>query len=147
LHAKQLRRGLLTVEARINPSQQAGFTFNEILVAMSVVVLTVMGYALSSGNMIRRQTVNSHSTVAIHLAQDKIEELQAQRTLSDNDLCPDGGDHGIGANGSAPGLFDRCWRIVASSDGPHLKQIDVRVSWEDNEIHHITLSTLAFRGE
>jgi hypothetical protein len=133
--------------AQINPARQAGFTFNEVLVAMSVVVLTVMGYALSSGNMIRRQTVNSHSTVAIHLAQDKIEELQAQRTLSDHDLCPDRGDLGIGANGVAPGLFDRCWRIVISSYGPHLKQIDVTVSWEAHEIHRVTLSTLAFRGE
>jgi type II secretory pathway pseudopilin PulG len=135
------------MEQKINSARQAGFTFNEILVAMSVVVLAVMGYALSSGNMIRRQTVSSHSTVAIHLAQDKIEELQAQRTLSDNDLCPDGGDRGIGANGTAPGLFDRCWRIAASSYGAHLKQIDVRVSWEDREIHRLTLSTLAFRGE
>jgi prepilin-type N-terminal cleavage/methylation domain-containing protein len=135
------------MEARITPGRQAGFTFNEVLVAMSVVVLMVMGYALSSGNMIRRQAVNSHSTVAIHLAQDKIEELQAQRILSDNDLCPDMGDHGIGANGVAPGLFDRCWRIVASAYGPHLKQIDVRVSWEDREIHSVTLSTLAFRGQ
>ena len=132
---------------QINPAQQGGFTFNEVLVAMSVVVLAVMGYALSSGNMVRRQTVSNHSTIAIHLAQDKIEELQAQRTLSDNDICPDGGDHGIGANGAAPGLFNRCWRISASSYGADLKQIDVRVSWEDHEIHRVTLSTLAFRGE
>jgi type II secretory pathway pseudopilin PulG len=135
------------MEGLINPARQAGFTFNEILVAMGIVVLMVMGYALSSGNMIRRQTGNSYSTVAIHLAQDKIEELQAQRTLSDSDLCPGGGDHGIGANGAAPGVFHRCWRIVSSSYGPHLKQIDVSVSWEDQEIHRITLSTLAFRGE
>jgi type II secretory pathway pseudopilin PulG len=135
------------MQARVILAQQAGFTFNEILVAMSIIVLTIIGYALSSGNMIRRQTVNSYSTVAIHLAQDKIEELQAQRALSDSDLCPDGGDRGIGASGAAPGFFDRCWRIVSSSYGPHLKQIDVSVSWQDQEIHRITLSTLAFRGE
>jgi prepilin-type N-terminal cleavage/methylation domain-containing protein len=135
------------MQARANATQQSGFTLNEVLVAMSVVVLMVMGYALSSGNMIRRQTANSYSTVAIHLAQDKMEELQAQRTLSDSDLCPAGGDRGIGANGAAPGVFDRCWRIVSSSYGPHLKQIDVRVSWQDQEIHRVTLSTLAFRGE
>jgi prepilin-type N-terminal cleavage/methylation domain-containing protein len=135
------------MDGQMNPGQQAGFTFNEVLVAMSVVVLVVMGYALSSGNMIRRQTVSSHSTVAVHLAQDKIEELQAQRTLSDSDLCPNGGDHGIGSNGARPGLFHRCWRIAASPYGADLKQIDVTVSWQDHEIHRVTLSTLAFRGE
>ena len=97
-----------------NLRQQAGFTFNELLVAMSIVVLAVMGYSLSSANVIRRQTMSSHSTVAIHLAQDKIEELQAQRTLIDGDLCPNGGDHGISANDATPGLFDRCWRIAPS---------------------------------
>jgi hypothetical protein len=133
--------------SQTNLGEQAGFTFNELLVSMSVVVLAVMGYSLSSGNMIRWQTINSHSTVAIHLAQDKIEELQAQRTLSDADLCPSGGDYGIAANGVTPGLFDRCWRVAASLHGANLKQIDVTVSWRDHQSHRVTLSTLAFRGE
>jgi Tfp pilus assembly protein PilV len=133
--------------SEINLKGQAGFTFNELLVSISIVVLAVMGYSLSSANMIRRQTISSHSTVAIHLAQDKIEELQALRTLSDDDLCPSGGDNGIAANGVTPGLFDRCWRIAPSLHGTNLKQIDVTVSWHDHEFHRITLSTLVFRSE
>lgn len=133
--------------SQFNLRQQAGFTFNELLVAMSIVVLAVMGYSLSSANVIRRQTMSSHSTVAIHLAQDKIEELQAQRTLIDGDLCPNGGDHGISANDATPGLFDRCWRIAPSFLGANLKQIDVVVSWQDHETHRVTLSTLIFKGE
>lgn len=127
--------------------QQAGFTFNELLVSISIVVFAVLGYSLSSGNMIRRQTMSSHSTIAIHLAQDKIEELQARRTLDDDNVCPGGGDQGISANGGTPGPFYRCWRIAPSFHGASLKQIDVTVSWHDHEPHQLTLSTLAFRGE
>jgi Tfp pilus assembly protein PilV len=132
---------------QIDLGEQGGFTFNELLVSISIVVLAVMGYSLSSGNVMRWQTISNHSTVAIHLAQDKIEELQAQRTLSETDLCPSGGDSRIAANGVAPGLFDRCWRVAASLLGTNLKQIDVTVSWRDHESHRVTLSTLAFRGE
>jgi type II secretory pathway pseudopilin PulG len=137
----------MAANSQINRRKQAGFTFNELLVSMSIVVLVVVGYSLSSANMIRRQTISSHSTMAIHLAQDKIEELQAQRTLTDGDLCPSGGDHGISVTGATPGPFDRCWRIAPSFLGTNLKQMDVTVSWQDHESHQVTLSTLNFEGE
>ena len=58
--------------------REDGFTFNEILAAMSIMVVAVLGYSLSSVGLIQRQTTSSNSTVAIHLAQDKLEELQAR---------------------------------------------------------------------
>jgi prepilin-type N-terminal cleavage/methylation domain-containing protein len=129
-----------------NPSAQSGFTFNELLVSMAIVVLAIMGYSLGSVGVIRQQTVSGNSTIAMHLAQDKIEELQARRILTDIDVCPGGGDQGISANGSAPGPFDRCWRIAPSALGILLREVDVTVSWRDYETHQVTLSTLAFRG-
>ena len=127
--------------------REDGFTFNEILAAMGIVAVAVMSYSLSSVNLIRRQTVSDNSTVAIHLAQDKVEELQARRLLTDVDLCPSGGDRGLSAKTGVSGLFDRCWKISASSLGSDLKQIDVTVSWRDHESHEVTLSTLVFTGE
>jgi hypothetical protein len=126
--------------------QDAGFTFNEILAAMSIVVLGVMGYSLSSVNMIQRQTVSDRSTVAIHLAQDKLEELQALRSPTDVDLCPSGGDRAISAKVGVPGIYDRCWRIAPSPLGTNLKQVDVKVTWQDYEAREVTLSTLVFIG-
>jgi Tfp pilus assembly protein PilV len=126
---------------------QGGFTFNELLVAMNIVAVAVLGYSLSSVDVVRRQTIGSNSTAAIHLAQDKIEELQARKNLNDADLCPGAGDHGLAANGVAPGIFDRCWRIAQSPLGTNLKQIGVTVSWRDHEAHQVTLSTLLFTGE
>jgi len=128
-------------------AREAGFTFNELLVAMGLVVVFVMGSSLSSISLFRRQVVGDHSTVAIHLAQDKIEELQARRPLADGDTCPAGGDHGLSATRGVAGIFDRCWRVAASALASDLRQIDVVVSWRDHEAHEVTLSTLIFTGE
>jgi hypothetical protein len=127
--------------------REEGFTFNELLAAIGIVAVFVMGYTLSSVNLFRRQVISDNSTVAIHLAQDKLEELQARRPLVDGDLCAGGGDRGLSAKTGVPGLFDRCWRIAGSSLGSDLKQIDVIVSWRDHESRELTLSTLVFTGE
>jgi len=130
-----------------NSHWPAGFTFNELLVAMNLVVVAVLAFSLSSIEVLRRQTVSGNSTVAIHLAQDKLEELQARKNLADGDLCPSGGDRGISAKIGIPGNFDRCWRIASSVLGTELKQIDVTVSWRDPVANQVTLSTLIYIGE
>lgn len=126
---------------------QGGFTFNELLVAMNIVAVAVLGYALSSGDVIRRQTISSNQTAAINLAQDKLEELQARTNLTDGDLCPNGGDRGISAKGSGAGIFDRCWKIAASPLGTNLKQLHVTVVWRDHADHQVNLSTLIFNDD
>ena len=126
---------------------QAGFTFNELLVAMNIVAVAVLGYSLSSIEIIRRQTISDNSTVAIHLAQDKIEEMHGQNKLADIDLCPGGGEHNISAKSGVTGIFDRCWRVAPSPLGANLKQLDVKVLWRDHQTHEVSLSTLVFTGE
>jgi hypothetical protein len=126
---------------------QNGFTFNELLAAMGLIVFAILAYSVSSFNLIRHQVGNDSSTVAIHLAQDKIEELQARPNLSDENSCADGGERGLSAKSGVRGIFDRCWRIAASELGPGLKRVDVTVSWRDHEARDLTLSTLVFEGE
>ncbi len=127
--------------------KEAGFTFNELLMTMGLVAFVVVSSSVGSLNLIRRQVVSDNLTVAINLAQDKIEELQARRPLSDLNLCPGGGDQGLSARRGVAGVFDRCWKIAPSSLAANLKQIDVVVSWRDHEVHETTLTTLAFTGE
>jgi len=114
---------------------------------MNIVAVAVLAYSLSSGDVIRRQTVSGNQTAAINLAQDKLEELQALKEWNDTDLCPNGGDRGIGAKGSGAGLFNRCWKIAASTFGTRLKQLDVTVLWQDHGSHQVKLSTLVYMGE
>jgi hypothetical protein len=123
-----------------------GFTFNELLVSMNLIAVAVLGYSLSTISVTRQQTVSSNSTVAIHLAQDKIEELQARPLLTDLDLCPSGGDRGMSAKLGVTGIFDRCWKIFPSSLDGNLKQIQVTVSWQDHEAHLVTLTAVTYVG-
>jgi len=124
--------------------RQAGFTFNEVLVAMNVIMIAVLGHSLSSVSVIRDQATNDNLAVAIHLAQDKIEELKTQANPTNENRCPESGERGISAVGASGGIFDRCWRTSDSSLGSSLKQIDVRVSWRDYQPREVKLSTVVF---
>jgi Tfp pilus assembly protein PilV len=136
-----------TASLRKVAGRQRGFTFNEVLVAMNVIVVAVLGYSLSTAGVIRGQTANDNFTVAIYLAQDKMEQLKAQTKLSNENRCPNAGEPRLSAIGAAGGIFDRCWRVADSSLGTNLKQVDVTVLWQDYERHEITMTTLIFIGE
>jgi type II secretory pathway pseudopilin PulG len=124
--------------------RQEGFTFNEVLVAMNVTVIAILGYSLSSVGVIRDQTANNNFTVAIHLAQDKMEQLKSQSNPPNENRCPESGERSISAVAAPGGIFNRCWRIADSPLGSSLKQIDVTVSWRDYDARVVTLSTLVF---
>jgi Tfp pilus assembly protein PilV len=121
-----------------------GFTFNEVLVAINVIVIAILGYSLTTVGVIHGNLTNDNTTAAINLAQDKMEQLKAQKNLVNDDRCPSAGDRAITATGTLNGIFDRCWRIVDSPLGPHLKQIDVTVSWRDRENREIIVTTLVY---
>ena len=127
-------------------ASQKGFTFNEVLVALSVVVVGVLGYFLTTLGVIRGNATSDHYTVAVNLAHDKMEELKAAANLVNEDRCPDAGDRGMTAVGALGGIFDRCWKISDSPLGANLKQIDVTVSWRDYENREVTFSTLIYTG-
>jgi prepilin-type N-terminal cleavage/methylation domain-containing protein len=128
-------------------SCQRGFTLNEILVAMSITAVAVLGYFITTLNLIHGAKATDSYTAALNLAHDKMEELKAQHRFQEDNHCPDAGDHGITASGTGGGAFNRCWRIVSSALGPDLKQIDVIVSWRDTDERELTLSTLVYSAE
>ena len=127
--------------------RQNGFTLNEILVAMSIVTVAVLGYFLTTLSLVRGVKASDSYTAALNLAHDKMEELKARSRLADEGHCPETGDHGISISGGRGGAFDRCWRIAGSILGPNLKQIDVTVFWRDSEQRELTLSTLVYAGD
>jgi Tfp pilus assembly protein PilV len=67
---------------------QTGFTFNEVLVAVNVIVIAVLGYSLNTVGVIRGNLTNDNTTVAINLAQDKMEQLKAQKNLANDTDVP-----------------------------------------------------------
>jgi len=44
------------------------------------------------------------------LAQDKMEQLKAQKQLVNDDRCPSAGDHAITATGTPNGIFVCLWK-------------------------------------
>jgi Tfp pilus assembly protein PilV len=140
--AVQIVRSFLKL--RIVDRHSKGFTFNEVLVAINVIVIAILGYSLSTVGVIRGNLTNDNTTVAINLAQDKMEQLKVQKKLVNDDRCPNSGDQAITSTGAPNGVFNRCWKIVDSALGPHLKQIDVTVSWRDRENREIIITTLVY---
>jgi Tfp pilus assembly protein PilV len=124
--------------------RQKGFTFNELLVAMNVVAVAVMGLSLGMMSVLRGNRTNDNYTVAVNLAQDKIEKLRSFTATPEENRCPNGGDKGVTATGSTGGIFDVCWKIERSTLGERLKQIAVTVSWREQQHRELTLSTLVF---
>jgi hypothetical protein len=102
-----------------------------------------MGYTLSGAQLWRHQTVNGNTTVALQLARDKLEELQARPNPAEENRCPHGGDVDIAATGASGGIFRRCWAVSPSALGANLKQLDVTVSWRDFQDHEVSLSALS----
>lgn len=125
-------------------STENGFTFNEVLLAMNVIVIAVLGYSMGTGNVIRWNSATRDYTTAVNLAQDKLEQLKAEKNLLEANSCPTAGDRNLTAAGEAGGVYNRCWVISPSPLGTELKQIIVTVSWPDRETREVTLTTLVY---
>jgi prepilin-type N-terminal cleavage/methylation domain-containing protein len=120
---------------------QEGFTFNEVLVAMTVVAVVVTGLFLGTMSLMRGNRANDNITTAVNLAQHKLEQLRSSRILRDDDRCPAGGEKTLAAGG---GLFDVCWKIAPSGLGPWLKEVEVTVTWREQGDREIRFSTVVF---
>jgi Tfp pilus assembly protein PilV len=125
---------------------EQGFTFNEVLVAASITVVAILAYSLSAVGVIREQKRSDNLTVAIQLAQDKMEQVKSQTDMANENRCPNAGERELSATGTAGGIFDRCWTISDSAFGANLKQVNITVSWRDYENHEVTISTLIYRA-
>ncbi len=129
--------------SRIN--SRRGMTFNEILVAMAISGIGVLGYAATTVNTIRANHTSGNHTAAVNLAHERLEQLKGAAKLANEDRCPDAGENGLNALGTAGGIFDRCWKIADSPLGANLKQVEVTVTWRDSGSGAVTLSTLVYK--
>jgi Tfp pilus assembly protein PilV len=124
--------------------RQLGFTYHELLVTMSIAAVALLGYSVSTVGVLRGSKAAADFTIAVNLAQDKMEQLKALAVAANVDRCPDLGDLGITAVGAPGGTFDRCWRVNDSPLGAKLKQVEVRVSWKDHENREVVLTSLIY---
>lgn len=126
-------------------ARQHGYTFNEILVAMAIAGTAVLGYSATTISVIKGNRTSENFTIAVNLAQDKMEQLKGQPRLFNANHCPAAAETAINARGVAGGIFNRCWKIADSALAANLKEIEVRVDWYDTDRRVVSLTTLVFQ--
>lgn len=118
-----------------------GFTLIEVLVAMSIFAIAVLGLAVGATSVMRANQTGLYSTIATNLAQDKLEELKAN-TVSALPPCPTYATSGCSDTKPSSSVnFNRSWEIISNSPVAGVNQIDVQVQWTDYTSHTLTVSS------
>src|SRR5690606_6213489 len=120
-----LRGGLGSDPLREAPQ---GFTMVEVMVAILLTALTVIGVLGLFRIETRASSFSRRETEAAVLAQDKLEEL---RTFSASE--PSGNDTPDNPFGttSTDNIFTREWTIAPNTADPSILDITVTVTWDD----------------
>jgi len=119
-------------------SAREGFTLLEVLVAMAIFSVAILGLAIGATSILRANQTSYFNTVAANLAQDKLEELKA-RTVANIISCS--------SNCDSPALtyknvtFTRTWIVTANSPTNGVNRLDVSVQWKDYTNHTLTASS------
>ncbi len=139
--------------------QNSGLTLIEVILAVALASIGLLAYGVLSGAVIERNAVSKKSSVAVTLAQDKIEELKELGTrviLSDADALDSpvydpstqswtatAGGETIDAQGMPGGtdaIYTRTWSITPIGGADYFTNIGVTVSW-DNAGRSVALNT------
>ncbi|MBW2636881.1 MAG: prepilin-type N-terminal cleavage/methylation domain-containing protein [Deltaproteobacteria bacterium] len=107
-----------------------GFTLIEIIIAIFILVVALMGLAGVASTVISGNSFSKQITTATTLAQEKIEELSNTNYQS----LADGTD-------TQNSIYTRTWTITLTA--PHVKTIVVEVQWNHyGNSHDVTLKTM-----
>ena len=124
---------------RSNISTNRGGSLLEVLIAMVLVSVVILGVAGFSSVSIKGAAFSQKMTVAVTLAQDKLEDVRRigyRRSLTG--VVTDNEPYGSITN--AP-LFERTVVTEPHTPASGLQTIMVKVSW-DNNTHSTSFSTI-----
>jgi prepilin-type N-terminal cleavage/methylation domain-containing protein len=106
-----------------------GFTLIEILIALVILSISLLGLAGLMVKTTNNNSYGSHITEAATFAQDKMEELKATQW----DYILKGADNIIGCTGID---YTRNWDVGTNEN---LKTITIKINWNDKINHSISL--------
>jgi type IV pilus modification protein PilV len=126
---------------RFPQKSNTGFTLIEVLVAMAIFAIAVLGLAMGATSVMRANQTSYNNTLATNLAQDRLEQLKAL-TVSSLPSCPSYATAGCSDTSTTSGVtFTRSWQIIANSPTTGVNRLDVQVSWTDYMSRSITISS------
>ena len=109
-----------------------GFTLLEMLIAMTILSVALLGLAQMMLLSIGGASFGNKVTEATTFAQDKMEEL---RTVDWN-VLQDGNDSIGGAQGIQ---YQRAWTVVPTGK---MKTVNLAVSWNDGDNHLLRITSV-----
>jgi len=115
-----------------------GFTLLEVLVAMAIFSVAVLGLATGATSIMRANKTSYLNTVATNLAQDKLEQLKAT-TVANITSCSSSCDSPAVTNKNV--TFTRTWTVTTNSPATGVNRIDVTVEWQDYTSHTLIVSS------
>jgi type IV pilus assembly protein PilV len=127
-----LDRGCAPVR-RPRARRSAGFTLVEVIVAIVLLGVGLMGLAALSTTVTRANVQSSSLTTATALAQERAERLRTE----DYDALASGNDSRVVDNVT----YTRSWVVTADDPEPGLKTVAIAVSWTTRGTTHTTRLT------
>jgi type IV pilus assembly protein PilV len=137
---------------------QSGFTVIEVMIAITILAIGLLGIASMQMNAIRGNSLSDNITCALTLAEDKMEELMGldysdpaleDAILKNNDDLTgitkgliDKQESYINKTGKLDaGRFRRVWNIADDKPIDNNKTVTVIVLW-DNDNHQVSLTSV-----
>jgi len=122
-----------------------GFTLLEILVALTILSVGLLGLASLQIVAVRSNSFSLQLSTATILAQQKLEEFKQTpyaNIASGSDTISS--QTGTGAVATLGITFNRQWTVSDNTPVADSKQVDVTVSWTgiDGKSHSVTLSSI-----
>ena len=113
-------------------ANSSGFTLIEVMIAIFVLVVGLLGVAGVATTIINGNTFGKEITTATTLAQDKMEELKGTAYPSI-----------VSGSDTQESIYTRTWTATPGSPAAGMKTIEVAVAfpWKGTT-HNVTLKTL-----
>ena len=138
-----------------NPGNQsmrnrAGFTLIEILIAILLLVVALVGMASVTTMVIKGNAFSRTTTTATTLARDKMESIKntsyaALAAGQSTDYATVGGTVQTSSSGA---YFSRTSTVTADAPAANMKTVVVTVNWpQPNPTFNVTLNTIMAAGD
>lgn len=127
------------VASTMRESRMSGFSLLELVIAISIFSIGLLAVAGMILTVIDGNRMSKNLTVAVNLAQNKMDSL---RSASYADIADETESNLDENEVSGSGIFNRATSIEATSTDPTYKTVAVTVSWTDLSARQVVVKSI-----